>query len=114
MDNVVVGDLFCRFLKLVREIDTEEVDEATKADIGRMWRDLIDRRAHSRLPILVVHTMANGSTVPCSFDSRQAFSHYIKTLHPSLDAETDEDAIAWYAKKFASLEIKDRREEMTF
>jgi hypothetical protein len=58
--------------------------------------------------------MHDGSEAPCAFASLQAFGNYIKTLHPSLAEETDAEAIAWYSKKFARLEIKEDREDIQF
>jgi hypothetical protein len=49
-----------------------------------------------------------------SFQSRAAFANYVKTMHPSLSEVSNEEAIEWYGKKFAVMEIKGGRVEMEF
>jgi hypothetical protein len=104
--------LLFRLARIVKNFDADAPSDEAKVEAGKIWLRLIDRRAQSRQPILVLHTLADGSVAPCSFASHAAFANYVKTMHPSLAEESDAEAIAWYSKKFASVEVKEDRELM--
>jgi hypothetical protein len=108
-DDVILGQLLVRMVEL---ICLKRHNEAQIRELGRLWRHALAARVQPR--ILVECTLANGETMFLSFQSRAAFANYVKTMHPSLSEVSNEEAIEWYGKKFAVMEIKGGRVEMEF
>ncbi len=112
-----VEELGVRLCKFITQSHVEKVytpnptpEQARK--VGALFLGHILERKHEG--VLVAYTLSNGETFSKPFESKRAFVRHIKTLYPSLADDSDDEAIGWYAKQYAKVEIRGGREEMTF